>query len=205
MEVLIISIILIVILAISLVWTHPWGAPWVPSSLTSVQQMLDLAEVKPDELVYDLGCGDGRIVVTAALRYKAQAVGIELDPLRWLWCQILVTVLGLRDKIRIEYGDLFKQDLSDADIIICYLLPNTNKKLQDKLLRELRPGTRVVSNTFLFPGVKEAAQKGKTRLYLFSPENTTKKYIERQLRKSAGADYPGLDMNIQLGQDDSNI
>lgn len=184
MELLILSILLIVILVISVSWTIFKGAPWVPSSITIVNHMLDLAQVKPDELVYDLGCGDGRIVVTAALKYQARAVGIELDPTRWLWCQALITVLGLRDRIRIQFGDLFNQDLSEADIVICYLLPETNKKLQDKLLRELKPGTRVVSNTFLFPDIKEAASDGKTRLYLFSPENTMAAYIKDQLEKS---------------------
>ncbi len=186
MEVLILSIILVVVLVISLVWTHPWGAPWVPSSLTTVHQMLDLAQVKPNELVYDLGCGDGRIVVTAALRYQARAVGVEIDPLRWLWCQALITVLGLREKVSIVYGDFFKQDLSEADVVFCYLLPETNKRLQEKLLWELEPGTRVVSNTFIFPGVKETSKNGKIRLYLFSSENTTAKYIENELKKTYG-------------------
>lgn len=188
MEILLLSILLVVLVAASLVWTHPRGAPWVPSSLSTVHQMLNLADVKPNEIVYDLGCGDGRILVTAALKYQARAVGIELDPLRWLWCQILIAVLGLRDRVRILYGDFFKQDLSEANVVTCYLLPDTNKRLQDKLLRELKPGTRVVSNTFIFPGVKETAQKDKVRLYLFSQENTTIKYIESQLRNTARVD-----------------
>jgi len=186
MAVLIISILLAAALVASLIWTNPKGAPWVPSSMSAVHQMLELAEIKPDELVYDLGCGDGRIVVTAAREYQARAVGIELDPLRWLWCQLLITALGLRDRVKIQFGDLFKQDLSEADVITCYLLPETTRRLENKLLRELKPDTRVVSNTFLFPGVKETAQNGKTRLYLFSPEHTMGAFIKDQLEQSAG-------------------
>ena len=184
MDILLLSLLLVAALLVSIVWTNARGAPWVPSSLSTVRQMLDLAEVKPDELVYDLGCGDGRIIVTAALRYQAQAVGIELDPFRWLWCQFIITVLGLRNQIRIQFGDLFKQDLSEADVVVCYLLPETNKKLQDKLLRELKPGTRVVSNTYLFPGVKEAGRNGKSRLYHFSTENTMASHIKEMLDNS---------------------
>jgi hypothetical protein len=111
-------------------------------------------------------------------------VGVELDPLRWLWCQMLITLLGLRNRVEVRLGDLFHQDLSRADVIACYLLPDTNKKLEDKLLRELRSGTRVVSNTFLFPGIQETDKKGKARLYIFAPENTTAAYIKQQLLKS---------------------
>ena len=184
MEILLLSIFLVVLLAISLVWTHPWGAPWVPSSMKTVHQMLELAEVKADELIYDLGCGDGRIVVVAALKYQARAVGIEIDPFRWLWCQILITVLGLRQQVKILFGDLFKQDLSEADIVFCYLLPDTNKRLESKLLEELKRGTRVISNSFYFPGLKEISKKGDARLYIFSPEHTTTATIKKQLQES---------------------
>ena len=113
------------------------------------------------------------------------AVGIELDPLRYLWCQIMITVLGLRERVKVVYGDFFKLDLSDADVVACYLLPNTNKKLEGKLLRELHPGTRVVSNTFLFNQVPLAERDGKACLYLFSKENTQAEFIKRQLLLSA--------------------
>jgi SAM-dependent methyltransferase len=128
--------------------------------------MLTLAEVGPGDLVYDLGCGDGRMVVTAARRYGARAVGIEIDPLRYAWCQALITVLGLRDRVRIVYGDFFSQDLSDADVVTCYLLQSTNNRLEGKLNQELRPGTRVVSNTFTFPGLSKVRQDGDAKLYL---------------------------------------
>jgi len=103
-------LIILIVLVISIIWTNSRGAPWVPTPMSMVHEMLTMAEVGPDDLVYDLGCGDGRIIVTAARRYGARAVGIELDPLRFVWCQILVTVLGLRNRVRIVYGDFYKQD-----------------------------------------------------------------------------------------------
>ena len=104
---------------VSIVWTHHRGAPWIPSTRKMVHEMLSLAEVQPDDVVYDLGCGDGRFVITAAREYQATAVGIEIDPLRYLWCRMLVTVLRLRGQVKVIYGDFFKQDLSDADVNIC--------------------------------------------------------------------------------------
>jgi predicted RNA methylase len=131
--------------------------------------MLKMARVGPDDLVYDLGCGDGRMIVIAARRYGARAVGIEIDPLRYLWCQMLISVLGLRDRVKIVYGDFFKHDLSDADVVTCYLLQDTNEKLEEKFKRELDSGTRVVSNTFTFPGLHGVRQDGEVRLYLCYP------------------------------------
>ena len=95
-------------------------------------------------------------------------MGIELDPLRYLWCRLLVTVLGLRDRVRIVYGDFFSQDLSAADVVACYLLRNTNKKLEGKFRRELRPETRVVSNYFIFPNLQLVSEDKEEKLYLYN-------------------------------------
>jgi SAM-dependent methyltransferase len=154
-------------LLISVVWPGFFGAPWVPTPMDVVHKMLTMADVGPGDVVYDLGCGDGRTIVAAARRYGAQAVGIEIDPLRYLWCQVLITVLGLRDRVQIVYGDFFAQDLRDADVVTCYLLENTNNKLEGKLERELRPGTRVVSNTFAFHNLRRVRQDAKANLYLY--------------------------------------
>jgi predicted RNA methylase len=136
--------------------------------MSMVHEMLTMAEVGPDDVVYDLGCGDGRIIVTAARRYGARAVGIELDPLRFVWCQILITVLRLRDRVRIVYGDFFKQDLSPASVVSCYLLSVTNKKLEVKFKSELSPKTRVVSNYFIFPSLKLVSENEEEKLYLYT-------------------------------------
>ena len=165
--IMIVFIILGLILVISISWPIFVGAPWVPTSMKLVQKMLEMAEVGPEDVVYDLGCGDGRTVFMAARVYKARAVGIEIDPLRYLWCQMMVTLLGLRKRVTIKYGNFFSQDLSEATVVTCYLLPETNKKLEDKFHRELSPGTRVVSNAFLFHSVPLSDRNGDIRLYRF--------------------------------------
>ncbi|MBN2322848.1 MAG: class I SAM-dependent methyltransferase [Spirochaetes bacterium] len=137
--------------AVSFRWPQKRGAPYWPSSKQKVRRMLAMAEIKRGEVVYDLGCGDGRIIVAAARRFGARAVGVEIEPFRFLWCQLLITVLGLRKKVRVIRQDLFAVELDDADVVVCYLLQRTNDRLEEKLVRELKPGTRIVSNTFHFP------------------------------------------------------
>ena len=161
--------ILALVFLISVLWTNRLGAPWVPTTMSRVCKMLEMAEVGPGDIVYDLGCGDGRMIVTAARRYGARAVGIEIDPLRYLWCQLLITVLGLRDRVRLVYGSFYRQDLSGADVVTCYLLQSTNEKLEGKLKQELHPNTRVVSNEFTFPGLRLLRQDGEAKLYLYHP------------------------------------
>lgn len=160
----------ILLIVISLYWTRIVGGPWVPSSMQMVRRMLEMAEVGPKDVVYDLGCGDGRMVLTAAMRYHARAVGIEIDPLRYLWCQFLITVLGQRKRIRIIFGNLFTKDLSDADVVICYLMPDALAKLEKKLKKELQPGTRVVSNRFTFPTLDRVQEDGDAMLYLINSD-----------------------------------
>ncbi len=180
-----IFITLLLVLIISLSWSNYKGSPWVPTTFKMVHKMLDLADIQPNELVYELGCGDGRIAVIAARKYQARVVGIELNPFLWLWCQLVITIFGLRGRVKVVLGNFYKQDLRDADVLVCYLLPKTNKELEGKLLRELRPGTRVVSNTFLFYQVRLSKRDGKALLYLFSPENTQVEFIKEQLKLSA--------------------
>jgi predicted RNA methylase len=165
---MIIILIILVVLAISIVWTSSRGAPWAPTPMSIVHKMLQMAEVGADDIIYDLGCGDGRMIITAARHYRARAVGIELDPLRYLWCQILITFLGLRGRVRIIFGDFFKQDLSEADVVTCYLLSSTNRKLQGKFMEELKPTVRVISHFFVFPKFNLVAEDDEAKLYLYS-------------------------------------
>ena len=141
-----------VLIGVSVSWTALRGAPWVPTSFKLVRRMLTLADVKPGEVVYDLGSGDGRLLVAAVRLHRAKAVGIEIDPLRYLWTQALITVLGLRGRITVLWGSFFDRDLSEADVVTLYLTEKTNARIVEKLRKELRPGTRVVSHSFTFPG-----------------------------------------------------
>ena len=171
LEVPIVIGIILIILFISIFWPGIVGAPWVPTSMGMVHKMLKLADVGPDDVVYDLGCGDGRTIITAARYYGARAVGIEIDPLRYLWCQILITVFRLRSRIKIIYGNFFYKDLSEATLITCYLLQDTNDKLVKKLKKELRPGTKVVSNFFTFSGLQMVREDDHVNFYLIPSGN----------------------------------
>jgi predicted RNA methylase len=132
-----------------------------------VHKLLALAQVGPDDVVYDLGCGDGRLIIAAARRYGARAVGIEIHPLRYWWCKLRINALGLGDRVQVIRGDLFAQDLSDASVVTCYLLQRTNDRLEGKLRRELDPGTRVVSKRFTFSGLRLVRQDERDKLYLY--------------------------------------
>jgi len=156
----------LILIVVSIYWTRIVGGPWVPSSMQMVNRMMEIAEVGPDDVIYDLGCGDGRMVLAAAMRYHARAVGIEIDPLRYLWCQFLITIMAQRKHIRIIFGNFFNKDLGEADVIMCYLMPDALMKLEKKLKLELRPGTRVVSNRFTFPTLDKVRENGDITLYL---------------------------------------
>src|SRR5690606_18356742 len=113
-----------------------------------VRRMLELARVQPGELLYDLGCGDGRIVVEAAMAYGARGVGIDLDPARVAEAKDNARRAGVDDRVEIRQGDLFETDLSPADVVTLYLLPEVNLRLRPVLWRDLRVGARVVSHDF---------------------------------------------------------
>jgi cyclopropane fatty-acyl-phospholipid synthase-like methyltransferase len=121
---------------------------WVPTPPAVVDAMLKLADVKPTDVVYDLGCGDGVIVATAAQKYGARAVGIDIDPQRVQEATERARKMGVSDKVTIKQGDLFEADIKEASVVTLYLLTSLNIKLMPKLKKELKPGTRVVSQSF---------------------------------------------------------
>jgi len=129
-------------------------APYYPTPKLIVEKMLQLAAVKPGEKVYDVGSGDGRIVIMAAQQFQAQAVGVEIDEHLVKQSREQIRKLGLDDKARIVEGDLLQQDYSPADALMVYLLPSANEKLRPILERQLKNGTRIVAHDFLIRGWK---------------------------------------------------
>jgi ribosomal protein L11 methylase PrmA len=121
---------------------------YVPTPEAVVEAMLQVAGVTKNDVVYDLGCGDGRVPVTAARKYGARGVGIDIDPQRIKEANENVAKNNVGDRVTIIQGDLFEQDLSKATVVTLYLLPSLNVKLMPKLMKELRPGTRIVSHAF---------------------------------------------------------
>jgi SAM-dependent methyltransferase len=122
--------------------------PYLPTTTAAVQAMLKLAGVTREDVVYDLGCGDGRIVIAAAKLYGAHGVGIDIDPQRIQDANENARKAGVERLVRFEQNDLFQADIREASVVTLFLLTSVNARLRPKLLRELRPGTRVVSNTF---------------------------------------------------------
>ncbi len=121
---------------------------YVPTPEEVVDAMLQVAKVTKNDVVYDLGTGDGRIPVTAAKKYGARGVGIDIDPQRVKEATDNVQKSGVADRVRIIQGDLFETDISEATVVTLYLLPSLNQKLMPKLMKELKPGTRIVSHAF---------------------------------------------------------
>lgn len=124
------------------------GAPYVPTPRHVVMRMLELADVTADDVVYDLGSGDGRIVIAAAKEFGARGVGVEIDSQLVERARRRARQAGVADRVTFRQGDLFEVNLHDATVVTLYLWPDMNNRLRPKLQRELDAGDRVVSHSF---------------------------------------------------------
>ncbi|MGF6272541.1 SAM-dependent methyltransferase [Massilia sp. UYP11] len=154
--------------------------PYVPTPQEVVDKMLDLAKVGKNDTLFDLGCGDGRIVVTAAKERGARGTGIDIDPTRIAEAKENAKKAGVSDRAQFRVGDLFKTDFSNATVVTLYLLPTINAKLRPQLWKQLKVGTRVVSHAFdmgsEWPAEKTAEVDGRT-IYYWTITEANKKEV----------------------------
>ena len=160
--------------------------PYVPTSPEVVEAMLKMANVGKDDVVYDLGCGDGRIVVSAVKDFGAKrGVGVDIDPERIREAKHNARKADVTNKVTFFEGDLFKTDLRDATVVTLYLLPAVNLRLLPKLLEELKPGTRIVSHDFdmgEWKPEKTESVDGATIYYWTIPQDKTSVPVQRIFR-----------------------
>jgi SAM-dependent methyltransferase len=124
------------------------AGPYVPTPWVIVDEMLKLADIHADDVVYDLGSGDGRLVIAAAKRFQARGVGIELQPELIELARAGAKKEGVADRVKFVQGDLFETDIKEASVVMLYLLPQFVTRLVPRFLAELRPGTRIVSHDY---------------------------------------------------------
>lgn len=152
---------------IFVIWSWPLGAGWEPTARRKVRRMLEMSGAGPSDVVYDLGSGDGRILVEAAKMCRARAVGVEADPIRVICSRLAVAALHLNGQVKVVWGNFFHTDLSDATIVTLFLTQGTNQKLKSKLLSELKPGTKVVSYVWTFKDWTPLARDARNELSLY--------------------------------------
>jgi SAM-dependent methyltransferase len=160
--------------------------PFVPTPVEVVDEMLRVAEVGPNDRVYDLGCGDGRVVIRAAQKHGARAVGVDLDGALLTQARERAASAGVGDRVEFRQQDLFTTDLRDATVVTLYLLPEVNLRLLPKLLAELRPGARIVSHDFDMgswkPEQSVTVQKRKVYLWTVPADPAERRELAAQAR-----------------------
>src|SRR4030042_1836639 len=164
---LILVAILFLLFLLSMVWPpdSPW-APWWRTNTKTAKAICKLAEIGSKDVIYDLGCGDGEVLIQSA-KLGTRGIGIEIDPLRVIIAKIRIYKNNLNRKIFIKRKNFFEEDISEASVIIVYLIPQTLKKLLPKFKKELKKGTRIVSYRYeINLPLKKIDPKNNIRLYV---------------------------------------
>jgi len=170
-----IGLFLVIVALLFFFWFFPVffnGIPWQPTDMKRVRRMLEMANVKPGEVVYDLGCGDGRIIICAAQEFGARAVGVELNPWLYFLALLKVWTKGLSSRVRVIFGNLHQVDLKEADVVTIFLYSHVNDLLQEKFQRELKPGARIISYFWDLRDWRPVDVDSKYNLYLYVKNST---------------------------------
>lgn len=155
-----------------MVWPMIIGAIFVPTPNYIVEKMFEIADVNEDDILIDMGSGDGRIILDAATQRGARSIGIEADPLRVIWSRLRILSKGYGDRVKVIWGNFFSTSVSKATVVTVYQGQSINKKLRAKFQRELSPGARVVSYLFTFDGWEPVKRDTEENIYLYVMENT---------------------------------
>lgn len=171
-----VGIILFLFAFLSWVWPpdSPWSFWWTTSKDVS-RRLCRLAKVKKGDVFYELGSGEGTTVLIAAKEFHARCVGIEIDPMRSLISRVRIFFTGSQKEITILQKNFFHVDFSPATVVYAYLVPKALLRLKEKFLKELRPGTRVVSYKYKIPYLPEIGRDEKAQLYLYEVPRTSGK------------------------------
>lgn len=165
---ILVLIIIILLVILSMVWppNSPW-APWWRTNRKTARAICRLAEISKEDIVYDLGCGDGTFIITAAKEFGSRAIGIEIEPTRFLISKIRIALNNLSSKVKIKRKSFFDEDLSSATVVIVYLIPKTLNLLLPKFKKELKKGTKIVSYKYSIDlEIKKEDKKNNLYLYI---------------------------------------
>ena len=168
--VLFLYVLSIVLLIIGVLWILVpalYGLPPVPTKLSRIRKALKLVNLRPNEVLYDLGSGDGRVLIIAAREFSAQAVGIEIGPVQRAFSWVNVLRNGIRDKVRIEAGNFYQANLGAADVVFVYATSKEVKKLASHLEKQMKPGSRLVSISADFPEWEPSAFDERELIFLY--------------------------------------
>lgn len=153
---------------LSMIWPpdSPWS-PWWRTNKKVARVMIKLAEISSKDIIYDLGCGDGTLLITAAKLMGTKGVGVDIDPSRVFIAKLRVLFNKLNQQLTIKRKNLFREDISAATVVVVYLIPQTLRKLEEKFSSELRPGTRVISYVYPIDYLPKIARDEKNQITVY--------------------------------------
>lgn len=176
------AVIVLVTLALlffllSMIWPpdSPWS-PWWRTNGKVAKAMVKLAKITKDDVIYDLGCGDGTLLITAATLKGAKGIGVEIDPSRVMIARLRILFHRLSKKVTIKRKNLFTEPVAEATVVVVYLIPQTLKRLEKKFFEELKPGTRVISYVYPIEYLPQVARDEKNQITVYEvPSRSSKK------------------------------